>query len=55
MQLQTRAEKGLRGPNFRLDMEEITLDSLIREHELRIDNLKYKPNPPHCFGFAYYY
>ena len=36
-------------------MEEITLDSLIQEHELRINNLRYKPDPPHCFGFAYYY
>lgn len=36
-------------------MKEITLDSLIQEHELRINNLRYKPDPPHCFGFAYYY
>jgi len=36
-------------------MEEITLDSLIREHELRINNLKYKPDPPRCIGLAYYY
>lgn len=36
-------------------MKEITLDFLIQEHELRINNLRYKPDPPHCFGFAYYY
>lgn len=36
-------------------MEEITLDSLIQEHELRINNLRYEPDPPHCFGFSYYY
>lgn len=37
------------------NLKEITLDSLIQEHELRINNLRYKPDPPHCFGFAYYY
>jgi len=36
-------------------MEEISLDSLILEHEFRIKNLRYKPNPPRCFEFAYYY
>lgn len=36
-------------------MEEITLDTLIKEHELRINNLRYMPDPPQCFGLAYYY
>lgn len=36
-------------------MEEITLESLIQEHELRINDLRYEPDPPNCFGFAYYY
>lgn len=36
-------------------MKEITLDSLIQEHKLRMNNLRYKPDPPHCFGFSYYY
>lgn len=36
-------------------MEDITLEALIREHKSRIDRLKYKPDPPGCIGFSYYY
>lgn len=35
-------------------MENITLESLIEEQKRRIPLLKYVPDPPHCFGFAYY-
>lgn len=35
-------------------MENITLESLIEEQKKRIPLLKYIPDPPHCFGFAYY-
>lgn len=35
-------------------MAEITLESLIEEQKNRIPRLKYVPNPPGCFGFAYY-
>lgn len=33
----------------------ITLESLIEEQKARIPQLKYKPNPPGCLGFAYHY
>lgn len=33
----------------------ITLKSLIEEQKVRIPQLKYKPNPSGCLGFAYYY
>ncbi len=33
----------------------ITLESLIKEQKARVSQLKYKPNPPGCWGFAYYY
>lgn len=33
----------------------ITLESLIEEQKARISQLKYKPNPPGCWGFAYHY
>ncbi len=33
----------------------ITIESLIEEQKARIPQLKYKPNPPGCWGFAYYY
>ena len=36
-------------------MEEITLDSLIKEHKERIPQLHYEPSPPGCIGFSYYY
>lgn len=36
-------------------MSDITLESLIQEHKERIKQLKYKPNPPSCWGFSYYY
>lgn len=36
-------------------MSDITLESLIQEHKERIKQLKYKPNPPSCLGFSYYY
>lgn len=36
-------------------MNDITLESLIQEHKERIEQLKYKPNPPGCWGFSYYY
>ena len=36
-------------------MNNITLESLIQEHKERIKQLKYKPNPPGCWGFSYYY
>ena len=36
-------------------MREITLESLIQEHIDRIAQLKYKPDPPGCWGFSYYY
>lgn len=36
-------------------MAEITLESLIQEQRDRIQQLQYKPNPPGCIGFAYYY
>ena len=37
------------------DMSGITLESLIQEHKERIKLLKYKPDPPGCWGFSYYY
>ena len=33
----------------------ITLEALIQEHKYRIAQLKYKPDPPGCWGFSYYY
>lgn len=36
-------------------MSPITLESLIQEHKERIPLLKFKPNPPGCWGFSYYY
>lgn len=36
-------------------MSDITLESLIQEHKERIGQLKYKPDPPGCWGFSYYY
>lgn len=36
-------------------MSDITLEFLIQEHKERIKQLKYKPNPPSCWGFSYYY
>ena len=33
----------------------ITLELLIEEQKARIPQLKYEPNPPGCWGFAYYY
>lgn len=36
-------------------MSDITLKSLIQEHKERIEQLKYKPDPPGCWGFSYYY
>ena len=36
-------------------MAEITLASLIEEQKKRISQLKYVPDPPGCFGFAYYH
>ena len=36
-------------------MEKITLDLLIQEHRDRIPQLHYKPSPPGCIGFSYYY
>lgn len=36
-------------------MRGITLESLIQEHKDRISLLKYKPDPPGCWGFSYYY
>lgn len=36
-------------------MNNITLESLIQEHKERIKHLKYKPNPPGCWGFSFYY
>lgn len=36
-------------------MSDITLESLIQEHKDRIAQLKYKPGPPSCWGFSYYY
>lgn len=36
-------------------MNDITLESLIQEHKDRISLLKYKPDPPGCWGFSYYY
>lgn len=36
-------------------MSDITLRSLIQEHKERIEQLKYKPDPPGCWGFSYYY
>ena len=36
-------------------MEEITLYSLIKEQKERIQQLHYKPSPPRCIGFSYYY
>ncbi len=36
-------------------MIEITLGSLIQEHKTRICLLKFKPSPPGCIGFSYYY
>lgn len=34
---------------------DITLKSLIEEQKARIPQLKYEPNPPGCWGFAYHY
>lgn len=36
-------------------MNDITLESLIQEHKERIGQLKYKPDPPGCWGLSYYY
>lgn len=36
-------------------MSDITLESLIQEHKDRISLLKYKPDPPDCWGFSYYF
>ena len=36
-------------------MDKITLDSLIEEQKQRIPLMKFSPDPPGCFGFAYYY
>lgn len=36
-------------------MIEITLEALIQEQNERIPCLKYKPSPPGCFGFSYYF
>ena len=33
----------------------ITLELLIEEQKARIPKLKYEPDPPGCWGFAYYY
>ncbi len=33
----------------------ITLELLIEEQKARIPQLKYEPDPPGCWGFAYYY
>lgn len=33
----------------------ITLEALIQEHKERITQLKFKPDPPDCWGFSYYY
>ena len=33
----------------------ITLESLIEEQKTRITQLKYEPDPPESWGFAYYY
>ena len=32
-------------------MSDITLESLIQEQKDRIAQLKYKPDPPGCWGF----
>ena len=36
-------------------MSDITLETLIQELKERIGLLKFKPNPPGCIGFSYYY
>lgn len=36
-------------------MDKITLDSLIEEQKQRMPLIKFAPDPPGCFGFAYYY
>lgn len=36
-------------------MATITLESLIQEQRERIPQLQFKPDPPNCFGFSYYY
>ena len=36
-------------------MNSITLEALIQEHKNRINSLKFKPSPPGCIGFSYYY
>jgi len=36
-------------------MSEITLESLIQEQRQRIQQLQFKPSPPGCIGFSYYY
>ena len=36
-------------------MSDITLELLIQEQKDRIAQLKYKPDPPGCWGFSYYY
>lgn len=41
--------------NLFIDMEGITLDSLIQEQRQRIQQLQFKPDPPGCIGFSYYY
>lgn len=33
----------------------ITLETLIQEHKERITQLNFKPDPPGCWGFSYYY
>lgn len=36
-------------------MNDISLTLLIQEHKERITQLKFKPDPPGCWGFSYYY
>ena len=36
-------------------MNDISLTLLIQEHKERIIQLKFKPDPPGCWGFSYYY
>lgn len=36
-------------------MTELTLESLIQEQKERIPQLRFRPDPPNCFGFSYYY